>query len=494
MALCFGATLAGASERGVPGSGARVAADEHLAVPAASVEPVVLALRGSELPTERLRAALAKELGRAVMLEAEPGTATSGDSVSGVVTVTYRREARELAITWDSAGHTVSRVIAAADSLDQVIEDSVLLAGNLAREQVASVTGEAPATAAAPRAEAPPAVAPPVLASPPPPVTKPAETPPPQLLGSASLFFPLATNYAAPEATTNFSLNLLYGRVGAVEGLELGVLNIVSRKKEARVEGLQIGAIGNIARAELTGVQLASLINISGERSLGAQVALGTNLSFGRFQGLQASFLLNRSQELGGVQVAAVNLAGDVDGLQVGLVNVARKLSGVSIGLVNVADDVDGVPIAPISVTRSGGVHPAIWSGTSGYANAGLKFATRKTYTLFFAAMHRDFGRDFLGGGAAVGGRIALGGSFYTDVDIGASWLAAPALSRDATSGDRYHEQLVAPRIRMLLAYRVLPHLGAFVGGSATALIRSERDWDRVSVKVGPELVGGVEL
>lgn len=458
-------------------------------------KPVVLVLRGSELPAEQVRAALRSELGREVRLEAESSAAASGDGVAGVVTVTYRKEARELAITWDSGGHTVSRVIAAADSIDQVVDDSVLLAGNLAREQVTSVTTEAsPVAALPPKPEAVTAPVTPIPAPAPSPMTAHPESAPPQRLGSASLFFPLATNYATPEATTNFSLNLLYGRVGAVEGLELGVLNIVSREKDAHVQGLQVGGIANIARGELTGVQLASLVNISGERSLGAQIALGTNLSFGRFQGLQASFLLNRSQALSGVQVGAVNLAGDVDGLQVGLVNVARKLSGVTIGLVNVADDVDGVPIAPVSVTRSGGVHPAVWSGSSGYANAGLKFATSKTYTLFYAAMHRDFGREFLGGGAALGGRIALGGSFYTDVDIGATWLAAPSLSRDSVTNDTYHEQLVVPRIRMLLAYRVLPHLGAFIGGSATGVVRSEHDWDRVTVKVGPELVGGVEL
>lgn len=458
-------------------------------VPAAKA-PIVLVQRGDDLPSEELRKALSNELGGDVRLETEVG-AESNAKPRGVVTVTYRKDARELAITWDSEGRTVSRLVSAANTPEQVIEDCALLAGNLAREQVVSVTAEPPQT---------PPPAPSANAPSPQPVTNqkaraeraPAE--PVRLLGTASLFFPLATHYATPDATTNFDLSLLYGRVGAVEGLEVGVVNIVARPRDAHVEGLQLGGVANVLSGELRGVQVASLLNVASRDAQGAQLAFGSNLTFGGVSGLQASLLFNRSHALTGAQLGALNIAHDVDGLQIGIVNVARTLRGVSVGLVNVADDVEGVPIAPFSVTRSGGVHPLIWSGTSGYGNAGLKFATRRTYTLFFGSMHRDLGHDLLGGGVAIGGRMGLGGNFHTDVDIGVTWLVAPSLSHDAETADAYHEQLLVPRVRMLLAFRALPHLGAFLGVSATGVLRSELDWDRVTLRLGPELMGGIEL
>jgi YD repeat-containing protein len=454
-----------------------------------ALEPViVLALRGDPLPREQVRAALHEELARPVVFEGE----AAAQSSSGVVTINYRQGSGELAVTWDSAGRTVSRVIAAAEKTDDVVSDSVLLAGNLARTQF-----EPPAPLPVSKAPAPPPkTAPPATRVPrhPERPERAREAPPRQLYATASILYPLATHFKHPEATSNLDFNLLYGRVGAVEGLSLGFLNVITRRRDAHMHGLELGVLGNVVRGDLDGFQGAAVFNLVGGSVTGIQLAAGANLSSGNVRGFQGSFALNRAGRLTGAQAGAVNLAGDVDGLQVGLVNVARRVRGVSIGLVNVAEDIDGVPIAPISVTRSGGIHPVVWSGTSGYGNAGLKFATRHTYTLFFAATHHDFGRDFLGGGLAIGGRIPLEAGFHTDVDVCGDWLAAPSLSHDTAEEDSYHEQLVHGRLRLMLAYRIAQHFGVFLGGAATTQLRSELGWDRVTVEVGPELVGGIEL
>jgi len=189
-----------------------------------------------------------------------------------------------------------------------------------------------------------------------------------------------------------------------------------------------------------------------------------------------------------------VNVAGDVDGVQIGLINVARRVRGVSIGLINVADDIDGLPLAPFSVTRTGGVHPSAWSGTSGLGNVGVKLATRRTYTLFFGSYHRDYDLEFVGGGFALGASVELGAGFRSDLDVSGTYLVAPAKSLDLELDRGYHEQLVQPRLRLMVAFRVAQHFGAFVGVAALGQIRSELGWERISGSVGPEIFAGIEL
>jgi hypothetical protein len=92
----------------------------------------VLALRGDALDVERVRALLSTELAREVVLEHAARPAT----VFGVLTLTYHRQAAELAVTWDSGGQTLTRVVAAPPDATSLESDAALLAGNLAREQV----------------------------------------------------------------------------------------------------------------------------------------------------------------------------------------------------------------------------------------------------------------------------------------------------------------------------------------------------------------------
>ena len=71
--------------------------------------PVLLVVHGDELSLEKLRAAVARELHREVA-----SANASPPANGGIVTVTYRRSAGELAVTWDGPKlGTVSRVIPA---------------------------------------------------------------------------------------------------------------------------------------------------------------------------------------------------------------------------------------------------------------------------------------------------------------------------------------------------------------------------------------------
>jgi hypothetical protein len=467
---------------------AESALEQNTAVQGAA-EPgaVVLALRGDALDAERLRALLETELSREVVLEHAPRP----HQTAGVLTFAYRREAAELAVTWDSGGQTVTRVVAAPAERAMLESDAALLAGNLTRRQIEDLLpapSEVATTASVPETPA-------VSAARPPPPPEHDAPPPEHRLVTVGLFYPLATHYGSPEVTSSLDLNLLHGRVGGIDGAQIGGVNVIGRSTgPASLKGLQIGLAANVVDGTGTGVQLASALNHVTGDVLGAQLALGANIAQGAVRGMQGSSLFNRAGELKGLQLAAVNVAGDVDGVQLGLINVARRVRGTAIGLVNIADDIDGLPLAPFSVTRTGGVHASAWSGSSGLGNVGLKLATRRTYTLFFGSYHRDFDLELVGGGFALGGTVQLGAGFRTSLDVCGTYLVAPAKTLNLELDRSYHEQLVQPRLRLMLDYRLARHFGAFVGVAALGQLRSELGWERVTGSVGPEIFGGVEL
>jgi hypothetical protein len=448
-----------------------------------SPAPVLLVVHADSLDRGRLARLLEAELHREVVV----GEAPKDGALFGVMTVTHRPAAGELAVTWERGGQTLTRLVAAPAEVPLVESDAVLLGSNLAREQVDELLPAAaqptPTLSAAP--DATPALLP-----------APAREEPEHWYATAGVFYPLATQHGHAEVTSSFDFNLFYSRLGGIDGAQIGGVNVVGRDDSTRsmMRGFELGAFANLVAGEAHGVQVAGLFNQTDAGIEGLQLAGGANLAGGEVQGLQAAALFNRAARLKGLQVSLVNVAGDVDGIQVGLVNVARRVRGASVGLVNVADDVEGLPLGPFSVTRTGGVHANAWGGTGGYANVGIKLATRYTYTLFYGSYHRKYGVELYGGGVAIGGSVGLGAGFRSDFDLSGTYLIAPELSSDPSRETGYHEQLVQPRLRWMLGYRAAEHFGLFAGVAALGNIRGELGWDRVSASIGPEVFGGVEL
>ena len=149
-----------------------------------SEAPILLATRGDALDVARLSALLGAELGRGIVLEQEP----RHGSVQGVVTVTYRRGAGELAVTWEHDGKTLTRLVAAPP--DGVVEaDAAMLAGNLAREQVDELLAKAPVLGSLAAATTP--VEP-----------LPEAVPPEHWIATVGVFYPFATHYGHAEVTS----------------------------------------------------------------------------------------------------------------------------------------------------------------------------------------------------------------------------------------------------------------------------------------------------
>ncbi len=282
-----------------------------------------------EVGAEALREAIAAELGVEVALAGSERAA----SAASRVTVTYRAASRELAVSVAKASNgTVTRVVEAPQAPAEIVATAALLVGNLARDQVATPPLPAPPPVAAPAPE-PSRPAPSVSY-----VDRPVETPP-RRFGNASFFYPLATNMDAPTLRTHVSFNALYGRVGEVDGLELGVFNSVS----GHVSGLELGLPGNWAGGSRERHSARNRAQRRGQRGGILQASFGVNRarrfdrSAARLYCLTSGLGKPRRVFMGG----AVQSSRQRTRAQVDVINVGAKVSGLLLGLVNVADDVD---------------------------------------------------------------------------------------------------------------------------------------------------------
>ncbi|HET9959919.1 MAG TPA: hypothetical protein VFQ61_35750 [Polyangiaceae bacterium] len=493
-------------------------------------EPIVVVVHSDtpSLGATQIREAVAQELGQQVLGPEDP----RAGSLSRRLTISHRASRRELAVSYsDPSRGNWTRVIESPESISDVVSASALLAGNLVRTEADSLLPPAPpAPPPAPPDPLPPGnnrnstgFAPTELASGGPPGP---ESPRPQQLASAAFFYPLATNYGQPEIETNFEFNLLYGRVGKLEGVGIGSVNVASDS----VRGLSIG-LANVVGHSVGGLQLAGLFNLSGESVQGLQVAAGLNVARGPLEGIQASaignfagapssgaqlaFGINHAPAFEGLQVAGVanlnlgymqgvqvapvfNYGGNIKGLQLGLVNVAKRVRGAQVGLINVADDVEGAPIGLVSVTRTGGIHPQVWAASSSYFNAALKFATRYTYTFLSFSVHENDGHRLQGPGFGVGFTVPAIPRLFFDTDLSGTHL----FGKGACCGESFFSSVSRERdwtlfrLRAHLRYEFLPHLSVFAGGALGARLTYPLDEDDNDIRGRSLLEGhaGVQL
>jgi len=470
-----------------------VASDQGQATPPSSeaqdTRPVTVALHtdSAELTLDAVRAAEEEEL----TMRTVPSDSKESFGSRGVLTITYRAHSKELAISYsDVERGVITRIVPAPEVVADVPAAAALVAGNLVRDQASALLIQ-------PAPLPPPALVPTPLAAEPSPaaVAPVAKVPAPSAahwLGNASLFFPLATNLNEPELRTHFDFNLLYGHIGQLDGLEVGTVSTVSR--DAR--GVQLSVLTNLVGGRVRAAQISFAYN-RGRTVEGLQVG-AVNRADEAIQGLQAGFFNLAESASSGAQLGLLNFAGDISGLQLGLVNVAGHVKGMQLGLVNVAEDVDGVPIGLVSVTRDGGVHPVLWSSNTTYANIGVKFATRYTYTMLSAAGHSDGNRALYGGGLTIGTSIPIARRIDVELDVGGLHLFAnTACCRDRFVGAvaRASDQTLG-KFRALARFELLKHLSLFAGIGATGKVTYPlRDDDtEVRFTLVPESFGGVQL
>ena len=158
---------------------------------------------------------------------------------------------------------------------------------------------------------------------------------------------PLGTNGTeSSKIVNNFSVNILAGYNGGVDGFELGsFLNLT----EDYVEGFQVAGFGNIVGGSTEAIQLAGFMNLSGGPVEGFQTSGFINIAGGDAEAVQIAGFANISAALEGVQVSGFgNKAGETVGAQIaGFGNVSEDNEGIQIaGFMNLANEMEGIQLA----------------------------------------------------------------------------------------------------------------------------------------------------
>jgi hypothetical protein len=296
------------------------------------------------------------------------------------------------------------------------------------------------------------------------------------------------------HTVSHFSFNLLWGESYRIEGLELGLIGNVAGED---LIGSQIAGVSNIVRGELVGVQIAALLNYTMNEIRGAQVsaivnridmhAYGAQITLignytkgdmiglqlagiagvteGSLIGAQLSGLVNIADYVGGVQIGLVNLGYGIRGAQIGLINIAEDVTGTQVGLVNISEEVEGESVGLITYSREGRRHIEIWGDSTGFAHLGYRLGTSYVYTLFTAAYNPFSDPARWSYGLGLGCEIPLD-RFFVNLD---------AVIHDHHSGfaNWYPEggPSFVPEIRALGGYSFARRFGAYAGGSVQFFI-----------------------
>jgi len=197
----------------------------------------------------------------------------------------------------------------------------------------------------------------------------------------------LSTNgIEAPRYSAKYSLNLLAGYHGGLDGYELGLINInryysrgvqigILNATGGDLEGIQMAGLVNFSRVDHHGIQFSGLGNISGGNIQGIQFSGLGNIAAGSIRGVQFSGGLNLSREMQGLQFAGIgNITdGSMQGLQFsGVTNISGGSSQglLFTGVTNISGgEMQGLAFSGAANITGGTAQGLIFSGGVNIAN-----------------------------------------------------------------------------------------------------------------------------
>lgn len=277
--------------------------------------------------------------------------------------------------------------------------------------------------------------------------------------------YPVSSNGPQAKYISNkFSLNVLYGVNGGLDGLEIGgLVNItkgavkgcqiagITNLTDSTVTGIQISGITNTTTDSLFGIQIAGINNIVTKNTIGAQISSINNVSNNQLIGAQISGISNiasnhvtgtqisgisnvlngsltgaqisgihnlATQNITGGQIGLINMALDtIKGAQIGLINNAKTLHGAQIGLINLADSSSGVSIGLVNIVKTGFHAIELSSNEVLYANAAVKLGTEHFYNIYQFGFQPGNNNVF-GFGTGFGSRVNINKTFSVSADI----------------------------------------------------------------------------
>jgi len=331
---------------------------------------------------------------------------------------------------------------------------------------------------------------------------------------NVTLFYPVGTNQD-PDITTNFRMSLIYGRVGAIRGVDLNTgVSIIRRDLrglqatllysqvgdyfggvsvtglvnyfQGENRGIQIAGLTNFDQGHFRGLQYAGLFNFTGSAFHGAQISSVfnanhgeggfvqlsgvANMNEGDFRGVQLGGGLNfTGGQFSGAQLALVNMAVEVEGFQGGLVNLGGTVNGIQVAALNLHRQNDGVPVGFINIAEDNGGEDWITFGSNlGAINTGLRTTVNRFYSMFTMG-YGDLQGDietaaFLNWN--FGYAAPLSESWKLDFDIGFVHIM-PEKSDDPGLNDKMHWALQG---RILAEFQLSSKLAVFGGGGVSSI------------------------
>jgi hypothetical protein len=237
------------------------------------------------------------------------------------------------------------------------------------------------------------------------------------------------------NTTSNFSLNILGGSTGGINGLELGGLFNIDKKNMQGVQsaglfnmtsgfanGLQMAGLYNSVKGKFSGVQSGGLTNYTGQSVCGIQMAGLYNQTSGSLTGAQFAGIANYTRDkVHGVQLAGIaNINNNTtSGFQAaGIFNYTKHLKGLQLGLINVADTSDGFSIGLINIVRKGYHKVSISTNEVLNTNIAIKTGNAKLYNILFAGINAGKDKKSFSYGYGIGHEIKIGSRFAVNPEI----------------------------------------------------------------------------
>lgn len=214
-----------------------------------------------------------------------------------------------------------------------------------------------------------------------------------------------------------FSLNILGGITGGVNGVEIGGwFNI--NKQDMRgfqmaglfnstggtVSGVQMGGLANHVKGDMKGLQMGGIANVA-RKSSGFQIAGIANYTTG-LNDVQIAAVTNIAAGSRFQMAGIANIARGAD-IQIGAVNIAQQ-ARFQMGVINISETDDAAMLGILNLVKNGGLFEVgISANDYIYGAANLITGTDKLYSvLSFGVSSSNVTM-----GAGVGTRIQLGDS-----------------------------------------------------------------------------------
>jgi hypothetical protein len=239
--------------------------------------------------------------------------------------------------------------------------------------------------------------------------------------------------------TSNFSLNVLGGSTGGINGLELGTLFNINIKNmqgvqaagyfnitHGDVNGIQMAGWFNGVKGNLTGIQYGGTVNYVKKDTRGLQTAGIFNQTSGSLIGAQAGGIANCTwQSVKGMQMAGIGNInnGSLKGLQIAgigninnghmngvqissILNYTKHLNGLQVGLINIADTSNGFSIGLINIVRKGYYKITVSTNEVLNTNLAIKSGNAKLYNILMVAINAGNDEKIFSYGYGIGHEI----------------------------------------------------------------------------------------